>query len=121
MFSLESEIKGGDQMKKIMADEARLFMEGPEICREYFKTARILFGSSTLSPGETGEVDFGHPLSEEVFYVCEGSITIADPSSGNSVDLQKGDAVLISPSVQHQITNTGKNIAIVTWSCAPCP
>jgi mannose-6-phosphate isomerase-like protein (cupin superfamily) len=121
MYSLAKSDKGGTQMKKVKANEARLFMEGPELCREYFKVDRILFGSSTLKPGETGEVDYGHPRSEEVFYVFRGKVTITDPSSGVFVELEKGDAVLIPPSVQHQIKNIGKEDALLTWSCAPCP
>ena len=113
--------KKGEQMKKVKADEAHFFMEGPEVCREYYKVDRILFGSSTLKPGETGEIDYGHPVSEEVFYVCQGKVTITDPSSGNFVELEKGDAVLIPPSVQHQIKNIGEEEALLTWSCAPCP
>ena len=108
-------------MKYIKADKARLFMEDPEICREYLLTTRIFLGLSTLSPGETGEVDFGHPLLEKMFYVNERSITIAGPISGNFVDLQKRDTVFIPTFVQHQIINTGKIDAIVTWSCSPCP
>jgi len=37
--------------------EAKSFMEGNEHCREYFSTGKITFGTSTLHPGQRGEVD----------------------------------------------------------------
>ena len=47
----------------VRKDEARTFYEGPELCREYHVTEKITFGSSTLQPGETGDIDLGHPAS----------------------------------------------------------
>ena len=38
----------------IRQSEARNFMEGPEHCREYVKTARLWFGTSSLPVGERG-------------------------------------------------------------------
>ncbi len=54
-------------MKLIKEDSARVFMDGPELCREYLVTDKITFGSSTLHPGQTGGIDPGHPVSHEVF------------------------------------------------------
>ena len=36
--------------------EARSFMEGPEHCREYLKTDKITFGSSSLTECATATV-----------------------------------------------------------------
>ena len=58
----------------VRKDEARTFYEGPELCREYLVTEKITFGSSTLQPGETGEIDLGHPASHGIFFVVKGDV-----------------------------------------------
>ena len=55
------------EIKVIKEDQARVYMDGPEVCREYMMTGKITFGSSTLFPGQTGGVDSGHPDSHEIF------------------------------------------------------
>lgn len=57
------------EVKVVKEDQARVFMDGPEVCREYAVTKKITFGSSTLLPGQTGAVDPGHPNSHEIFFV----------------------------------------------------
>ena len=54
----------------VRKDEARTFYEGPELCREYHVTEKITFGSSTLQPGETGDIDLGHPASHGCIRCC---------------------------------------------------
>jgi len=49
------------EIKVVKEDQTRVFMDGPEVCREYAVTGKITFGSSTLLPGQTGAVDPGHP------------------------------------------------------------
>mgnify|MGYP005978587209 FL=1 len=41
-------------MKVIRKLDSRVFLDGPEVCREYVVTPKITFGSSTLQPGQTG-------------------------------------------------------------------
>ena len=41
-------------MKVMREKEARISLDGPEVCREYLETGKITFGSSTLLPGQTG-------------------------------------------------------------------
>lgn len=103
------------QIKK--PTDATVFMEGPEVCRLYYKTARITMGSSQLQPGQTGDVDTGHQNSEEIFYVAQGHVLLN--CGGTFYEMQKGDAACIPPTVPHQLTNIGTEIAIVTWSMAP--
>ncbi len=97
--------------------EARIFMEGPEVCRVYFKTDKLTFGSSQLHPGQTGAVDPGHPDSHEVFFVARGRVLLR--CGETFFEMRKGDAVLVPPTVPHQLTNVGDEIALVTWSMAP--
>ena len=54
-------------MKVIRKLDSRVFLDGPEVCREYVVTPKITFGSSTLQPGQTGGIDPGHPNGHEVF------------------------------------------------------
>lgn len=99
------------------ATETRIFMEGTEVCREYFKTEKLTFGSSQLQPGQTGAVDPGHKNSHEVFFVSRGHVLLN--CGGSYRELFEGDAVLIPPTVPHELTNIGDEIALITWSLAP--
>lgn len=97
--------------------DTRVFMEGDEVCRLYFKTERITFGSSQLSPGQTGAIDPGHPHSHEVFFCARGSVLLRVGDVYH--EMHEGDAVLVPPVVPHQLTNIGDERALVTWSLAP--
>lgn len=108
-------------MKRLKKDNAVLFMDGPEVCREYIRTDKILFGSSTLLPGQTGGIDPGHPFSHEIFYVVKGRLIIKNTDTGECIELKEGDAVLVEAGEPHELTNIGEITAVATWSCAPCP
>jgi mannose-6-phosphate isomerase-like protein (cupin superfamily) len=101
----------------IRQSESRNFMEGPEHCREYVKNSQLWFGTSTLKPGQRGNIDVGHPNSKEVFFVCQGHILLFDEKK--YYELYKGDAILIPENLPHTIINVGDEDAIVTWAGAP--
>jgi oxalate decarboxylase/phosphoglucose isomerase-like protein (cupin superfamily) len=107
--------------KVVRESETRVFLEGAEICREYFKTGKITFGSSTLLPGQSGAVDPGHPVSHEVFFVSRGHVLLSNPTTKAVYELKEGDAILIPQGDPHELINIGTERAIVTWSCAPSP
>jgi mannose-6-phosphate isomerase-like protein (cupin superfamily) len=107
------------EAKVVKECEARLFMEGLEICHEYIVSGKITFGSSTLMPGQTGEVDLGHPDSHEVFYVSRGEVLMHTSNNKKSYQLKEGDIIFIPEGVPHQLTNIGTQVAVITWSCAP--
>lgn len=103
--------------KIVKPEQADIFMEGLEVCRLYFKTNQITFGTSELQPGQTGAVDPGHKNSHEIFFVVRGSVLL---KCGEKLyQLNEGDAQLIPPGEPHQLTNIGSCIALVTWSMAP--
>ncbi|MBI3979806.1 MAG: cupin domain-containing protein [Chloroflexi bacterium] len=108
-------------MRVIRESETRLFLEGPEVCREYFRTGKITFGSSTLLPGQTGAIDPGHASSHEVFFVSRGHVLLRNPEDGACYELREGDAVIIPEGRPHELTNIGMEKAIITWSAAPSP
>jgi mannose-6-phosphate isomerase-like protein (cupin superfamily) len=92
-------------------------MEGPEHCREYVKTPKMWFGTSTLPAGQRGNIDPGHPHSQEVFFVASGHVLLFDEQ--NYYELFTGDAVLIPESLPHTLVNVGEDTAVVTWAGAP--
>jgi uncharacterized cupin superfamily protein len=97
--------------------DAHTFMEGPELCREYVRTPKIWFGTSTLQPGERGSIDVGHSHSQEVFYCCQGHILLFDEKQ--YYELFAGDAILIPEELSHTLINIGDETAILTWAGAP--
>jgi len=97
--------------------DSRTFMEGPELCREYVKTAKMWLGTSTLQPGQRGAIDPGHPVSEETFYCCQGHVLIFDEKQYH--ELRAGDALFIPEGVPHTIVNIGQETAVLVWAGAP--
>ena len=97
--------------------EARNFIEGLEHCREYVKVPKLWFGTSTLQPGQRGNIDVGHPNSQEVFFVCQGHIQLFNEKEYH--ELFKGDAILIPEGVPHTLINVGKEVALIAWVGAP--
>lgn len=106
-------------MKVIKKDNARFYMDGPEVCREYIATNKITFGTSTLLPGQTGGTDPGHSDAHEIFFCSRGSVAVYNEDNNQYYELQEGDILLIEESEPHRISNIGMGPAIVTWSCAP--
>lgn len=106
----------------VKKDEARLFGK-IEICREYVKTERITLGTSTLEPGKTGGIDWGHKDATEIFFVMRGKVVMRTPKSAvneeNTYSLEEGDAIVIPQDVPHELTNVGDVTAVLSWSLAP--
>jgi len=107
----------------IKRDEARAFGGGAEHCREYLVSDRITFGSSSIEPGETGPIDWGHQGATEVWFVVKGRASIRTPRSEFNdeavYDLEEGDVLAIPENVPHELTNTGSCTALLSWSLAP--
>jgi mannose-6-phosphate isomerase-like protein (cupin superfamily) len=101
----------------IRKSEARNFMEGPEHCREYLKTAKIWLGTSTVPVGGRGALDPGHPNSEEVYLCVQGHALIFDEKQ--YYELNEGDALLIPEGLPHTIINVGDVPVVIAWAGAP--
>lgn len=106
-------------MKVIRPKEAKFFMDGPEVCRQYLVTEKITFGTSTLLPGQTGGTDPGHPEGHEVFFVSRGHVTVYNRDMDTYYEMHEGDILFIEEGEPHQISNIGSETAVVAWSCAP--
>ena len=92
-------------MKVIRKLDSRVFLDGPEVCREYVVTPKITFGSSTLQPGQTGGIDPGHPMH--------------NTATDEYYELHEQDIILVYEGEPHELTNIGTEPAVITWSCAP--
>jgi mannose-6-phosphate isomerase-like protein (cupin superfamily) len=101
----------------IRSIEARAFLEGPELCREFVRTPKLWLGTSTLQPGQRGNIDPGHKLSQEVFYCCSGHVLLFDEKQ--YYELFAGDAILIPEELPHTLINIGDVTAVLVWAGAP--
>ena len=102
---------------KVPQSAARAFTDGPEQCLEYVRNDALWFGTSRVSPGQTGGTDPGHPVSWEIFYCVQGTAKI--DLGGTSHQVVGGDALAIPPGVPHTITNEGTDDVIIAWAGAP--
>lgn len=105
-------------MKVVRRNDTRVFLEGSEVCREYYATAKRVFGTSTLAPAITGAIDIGHPDGEEIFCVMQGEVLLRNPDNGEGVVLNTHDIAIIPKGEPHQLTNCGETTAIVSWCLA---
>ena len=94
-----------------------------EKCREYIRSERITFGTSTLEPHTTGGIDWGHKDADEVWFIVRGIVRMRTPKSeynNESVyELNEGDVIVVPQNVPHEVTNIGDTTAIMSWSLAP--
>lgn len=103
--------------KIIRSSETRTFMDGPELCREFVKMPQMWLGTSTLQPGQRGNIDPGHKNSVEVFYLCTGHVLLFDEQQ--YYELFAGDAIFIPQSLPHTLINIGEEMAMLVWAGAP--
>lgn len=106
-------------MKVIRKTDASLFLDGPEVCREYCRIDQMWFGTSTLLPGQTGGIDPGHPVSKEIFFASQGTVVVRNPNNNKCYLLNEEDILVIDEAEAHEITNIGTKPAIVAWCGAP--
>ena len=107
------------EIRTVRKDAAKNFMEGEEQCRLYYKTDKLLFGTSILPPGKKGTVDPGHKNGYEIFYCARGRVVCHFPRIDKSEELDEGDIVVIPPGEPHELINRGTAEALVCWSLAP--
>jgi mannose-6-phosphate isomerase-like protein (cupin superfamily) len=107
------------EIKVVRKNEARIFMEGDELCREYLKTGKLTFGTSTLLPGQRGTVDKGHPASHEIFFVSRGRVMLHVPDRNQYFELAEQEIILMPEGVPHTLINIGTETAVITWSMGP--
>jgi mannose-6-phosphate isomerase-like protein (cupin superfamily) len=107
----------GNMATIVRSTDARVFMEGPELCREFVKKPKMWLGTSTLPAGARGNIDAGHPGSVEVFYVCAGHVLLYDEAC--YYELFAGDAIFIPEALPHTLINIGQDTAVLVWAGAP--
>jgi transcriptional regulator with XRE-family HTH domain len=67
--------------------------------------------------GSTGEQQYAHGDSEELFVVVSGSVQLE--LGDESFDLGAGDSIDYRSSTPHRVTNTGQELAEVMWIISP--
>jgi mannose-6-phosphate isomerase-like protein (cupin superfamily) len=107
------------EVKKVSKKDAKVFLEGPEVCREYLKTGKLTFGTSCLMPGQRGAIDTGHADSHEVFFVSRGHVLMYIEEKNEYHELEEEDIILMPEGVSHTLINIGETPALITWSLAP--
>jgi len=105
------------EIKVIRLSNSKEFFEGDEKCNLYFRSDKIVFGTSYLEPGKEGAVDPGHKYGEEIFYVAKGRVICE--FSKKSVELNEGDAVIIPVGEPHKLINKFDKPTLVCWALAP--
>lgn len=103
--------------KVVRCNDSKVFFEGEEKCNLYFKSDKMVFGTSYLEPGKEGAIDLGHKYGEEIFYVAKGRVSCR--FSKHSVELVEGDAVIIPIGEPHKLINKYDKSALICWALAP--
>ena len=78
--------------------------------------ARQSLAEARLPPGASTTRHF-HPLTEEIYYLLEGTALMEIDGERRTVG--PGDAIAIPPGQAHQITNTGEVLLRFLCCCAP--
>lgn len=94
---------------------------GNEVVRYFFQTDKITFGMSEVPPYMNGTVDTGHQDADEVFICAKGHVLCYFPEEDKYYEMEQYDALLIPPSMGHQIFNIGPEEAVIFFACAPKP
>jgi mannose-6-phosphate isomerase-like protein (cupin superfamily) len=70
-----------------------------------------------LKPGQRGNIDPGHPNSQEVFFVIQGDVLVYDEN--RYYKLFSGDAIWVPEGVPRMLIKVGKDTAILAVAGAP--
>lgn len=95
--------KDGSEIRELLAHRNSC------IAKQSLAEARLPPGASTMP--------HYHPLTEEIYYLLDGSgrMTIGD----ETCDVGPGDAIAIPPGAVHTIANTGSGTLTFLCCCAP--
>lgn len=99
--------------------DAKVSLDGPEVCRDYCRTDKLWFGTSELLPGQTGGIDPGHPISHEIFFVSKGIVIVRNTETNCCYELHEGDILMIEEGEPHEVTNIGMERALIAWCGGP--
>lgn len=95
--------KDGSEIRELLAHRNSC------IANQSLAEARLPVGGSTAP--------HYHPLSEEIYFLLEGTATMRVEDEVRQVG--PGDAIAIPPGQRHQITNTGSGTLRFLCCCAP--
>jgi mannose-6-phosphate isomerase-like protein (cupin superfamily) len=105
--------------KVLKKGEGKILIEGEEFTEIFWHSDKLIFSVSSLLPGQRAILDPGHPGSDEVCYVVQGTIVMHLPEKDQHFLVRAGDAVFIPPGQPHYAINVDDQKAVMTWSLAP--
>lgn len=95
--------KDGSEIRELLAHRNSC------IEKQSLAEARVPVGGSTTP--------HYHPLTEEIYYILEGTGQMR--IGGETREVAPGDAIAIPPGAEHEITNTGEVVLRFLCCCAP--
>ena len=78
--------------------------------------AKQSLAEATLAPGAMTQAHY-HPITEEIYYILEGSGSIRIEGEERRVGI--GDGIAIPPGLRHQIKTTGSSDLVFLCCCVP--
>lgn len=107
------------EAKLLRKGEGEILIEGEEFTEIMFHSDKLLFSISSLLPGQKAILDPGHPGSDEICYIIQGTIVMHLPDQEKYYLVKQGDALYIPPDKPHYATNVGNEKSIMAWALAP--
>ena len=93
------------ESKLLKKGEGKILIEGDEFTEIFWHSDKLLFSISSLLPGQRASLDPGHPGSDEVCYVIQGTIVMHLPEKDLHFVIKAGDALFIPPDEPHYAIN----------------
>lgn len=94
--------------------------EGNQIeCKRFVSTDKLNLDQWILPPGTHCEPAGQHNFGDELYYVLEGELVAFNPETGDTYQLQAGDALYIPQRTRHQVFNFTTSAVVVIGVIAP--
>jgi len=104
------------EIRKIKKGDTKVWLEGDELIRLYYKTNDLMFGTSFMAPGTKGDVDPGH-TGHEIFWVAQGYLMVHFPETDEYHEIEEGEALVVPPKVPHMFYNPSDKVSVIVWAC----
>jgi len=94
--------------------------EGTQVeCKRFVSTDKLTLSRWTLPPGTRYEPAGQHNFGDELYYILEGQPVGFNPETGDTYQLQAGDALYIPQGTRHQMFNFTSKVAVAIGVVAP--
>lgn len=103
------------EVKKLTKNDTKVWLEGEELIRLFYKSKELMFGTSFMNPNTKGDIDPGH-TGWEVFYVAKGYLMIHLPETDEYFEVNEGESLLMPPRVSHMFYNPSDMASLIVWA-----